>query len=82
MARPKNQLETVQLRITLTPQLYEELELLVETGFYGASVNEAITRLISEGVRQAYLQGQEVVRGRQAFLEEVRRRRASSSGRS
>jgi hypothetical protein len=70
------------VRITLTPQLYEELELLVETGFYGATVNEAITRLISEGVRLAYLQGQEVVRGRHAFLDEVRRRRAGKEGRS
>ncbi len=82
MPRPKNQLDTVQLRITLTSQLYEELELLVETGFYGASVNEAITRLISEGVRQAYLQGQEVMRGRDAFLDEAIRRRAGKEGRS
>lgn len=67
MPRPKNQLETVQLRVSIPPQLLKELELLVETGYFGANVNEAINRLVSEGVRTAYMHGSEIVEGRRAF---------------
>lgn len=74
MARPKNQIQTIQLRVTITPQLLEELELLVETGYFGASVNEAINRLISEGVRSAYSRGREVSEGRQAYGQLAKRR--------
>ena len=77
MPRPKNQLATVQLRITITPQLLEELELLVETGYFGANVNEAINRLVSEGIRDAYRQGSQVAEGRRAYGEMIQSRRKS-----
>lgn len=83
MPRPRNQIETIQLRVTITPQLLQELELLVETGYFGANVNEAINRLISEGVRDAYLQGRGVSEGRRAYGELVvgRRGEAKRKGR-
>ena len=80
MARPRNQLATNKLRITITPQLVAELELLVETGYFGANVNDAVHRLISEGVRAAYAQGREVYAGRQAYAELVQSRGGSIKG--
>jgi hypothetical protein len=75
MARPKNQVTTEQLRITIPTPLLAELELLVETGYFGASVNDAINRLVSEGVRAVHAHGREVSEGRSAYGELIRRRK-------
>ncbi len=76
MARPENRLETEEKRIRFPKPLYEELELLVDTGFFGATVNDAVVQLVSEAVRTAYTQGDVVAQGRGRYAELGQRRRA------
>jgi hypothetical protein len=76
MARPENRLETEEKRVRFPKPLYEELERLVDTGFFGATVNDAVVQLVSEAVRNAYAQADVVTtgRGKYAELGEGRRR--------
>ena len=78
MPRPKNQVTSEKLRITIPSPLLRELELLVETGYFGASVNDAVNRLVSEGVRAAHAQGRQVCEGRAAYGEMIVDRRTRS----
>jgi hypothetical protein len=75
MARPENRLETEEKRVRFPKPLYEELERLVDTGFFGATVNDAVVQLVSEAVRNAYAQADVVAtgRGKYAALGEGRR---------
>ena len=59
MPRPKNPVSSEQLRITITAQLREELEMLVMTGRFGMTVSEAIHRLLSDGVEAAFARGKQ-----------------------
>lgn len=47
----------VKLRLRLSPAIVCYLEQLVETGLYGASVDEAAERLICNEVRQLLASG-------------------------
>jgi hypothetical protein len=69
MARPENRLETEEKRVRFPKPLYQELELLVDTGFFGATVNDAVVQLVSEAVRNAYEQAGEVTSGRSKYSE-------------
>jgi hypothetical protein len=69
MARPENRLETEEKRVRFPKPLYEELERLVDTGFFGATVNDAIVQLVSEAVRNAYAQADTVTAGRGKYSE-------------
>lgn len=51
--------------------------MLVDTGFFGASVNDAVVQLVSEAVRNAYAQGDVVTGGRSKYAELARSRRAA-----
>ena len=72
MARPENQLKTVPQQISITETLFEELEKMVETGYFGANVNEAVNRLISEGVRNLHMRGSETREGRRSYADLAR----------
>ena len=53
MARPKNTVPSVELRLAITPQLKEALERLAETGLYGLNPNDAAIRLIEQSLHDA-----------------------------
>jgi len=55
--RPPNQIESTQLRLSTTPQVYALLERLVESGLYGKGPPEAAERLISEGLQRLLKEG-------------------------
>ena len=76
MARPENRLETEEKRIRFPKPLYAELEMLVDTGFFGATVNDAVIKLVSEAVRAAYAQGDVVAGGRSKYAELAKTRQA------
>jgi hypothetical protein len=78
MARPENRLETEEKRIRFPQPLYQELEMLVDTGFFGATVNDAVVQLVSEAVRTAYAQGNVVADGRTKYTELARSRQTAS----
>ena len=80
MPRPKNPIRSDQLRITITPQLREQLESLVQTGLFGMNVNEAVHRLIAEGVKDAFLELREVAEGRRTWNEHIERTKGRSRG--
>ena len=80
MARPKNPLTSDKLRITITPQLREELEMLVQTGRYGMNVNEAIHRLISEAVAAAFEKGRVFLEQKRAVAELLESQSVRSKG--
>jgi hypothetical protein len=47
MGRTRNDVNTVQLTISTTPYVVEELKKLVRTGHYGKNAAEAAERLIA-----------------------------------
>lgn len=51
MGRPKNQIDTVTLKIATTPGVQRLLERLVASGLYGKNPAEAAERLIAERLR-------------------------------
>jgi hypothetical protein len=57
MARPKNILKTVILKISTTEPLEENLEELVSTGLYGKNTTEAAERLIAKGIQELQKEG-------------------------
>lgn len=69
-------MESEEKRIRFPKPLYEELEMLVDTGFFGATVNDAVVQLVSEAVRSAYAQGDQVTTGRGKYVELARARQA------
>jgi hypothetical protein len=69
MARPENRIETEEKRVRFPKPLYQELERLVDTGFFGATVNDAVVQLVSEAVRNAYAQADVVTSGRNKYAE-------------
>ena len=79
MPRPKNLLPSDKLRITITPQLRRDLEVLVASGRFGMNINEAVHRLISYGVASAFREGREVLENRRAFGELLNLERARTS---
>jgi hypothetical protein len=76
MARPENRIETEEKRVRFPKPLYEELERLVDTGFFGATVNDAVVQLVSEAVRNAYAQADVVATGRGKYAELAQSRRS------
>jgi hypothetical protein len=76
MPRPKNLVPSDKLRITITPPLRRDLEVLVESGRFGMNINEAIHRLISYGIAAAFREGREVMENKRAFGELVQQERA------
>ena len=72
MPRPKNPVPSEQLRITITPQLRDELELLVHTGRYGTTVSEAIHRLLTDAVDGAVARGKQFMENKAALAGMVR----------
>ena len=51
MARPPNDLQSVELRISTTPQVVALLKQLVICGLFGKNAAEAADRLLSEKLR-------------------------------
>jgi len=51
MARRKNELPSVELRISTTPQIIELLRQLVSKGIFGKNAAEAAERLLAERLR-------------------------------
>jgi hypothetical protein len=78
MARPENRLETEEKRVRFPKPLYQELEMLVDTGFFGATVNDAVIQLVSEAVRSAYATGAGVADGRGKYAELARSRQTAT----
>ena len=52
MARTKNQVDTVNVTLAMTPKMVEHLKRLVETGFYGKNHAEAAERLLAQLLEQ------------------------------
>lgn len=52
MARQKNSVETVQITISVTEKVRDQLELLTTTGYYGKNAAETANTLIAERIRQ------------------------------
>ena len=50
MARPKNTVESRQLRLAVSPAIREALEKVAATGLFGSNPNEIALRLISDGI--------------------------------
>jgi hypothetical protein len=78
MARPENRLDTEEKRVRFPKPLYQELEMLVDSGFFGATVNDAVIQLVSEAVRSAYAAGVGVADGRSKYAELARTRQAAT----
>jgi len=57
MARPKNILKTVILKVSTTEPLMENLEELVATGLFGKNATEAAERLIAKGIHDLQMEG-------------------------
>ena len=66
MARPKNTLKTVILKISTTVPLVKNLDELVSTGLFGKNSTEAAERLIAKGIqelqKESYLKRQKINR--------------------
>ena len=58
MARSKNILKTIQLTISTTEPLVDQLEILVSTGLYGKNSTDAAERLIAKGIQELQREGQ------------------------
>ncbi|MCU7925654.1 MAG: hypothetical protein KZQ97_04335 [Candidatus Thiodiazotropha sp. (ex Dulcina madagascariensis)] len=54
MARSKNQVDTVNVTLAMTPKMVEYLKHLVETGFYGKNHAEAAERLLAQALEQKH----------------------------
>jgi len=52
MARQKNSIETVQMTISVTEKVRDQLEQLTATGYYGKNAAETANALIAERIRQ------------------------------
>ena len=50
MARPKNTVESQQLRLAVSPAIREALKKVAATGLFGSNPNEIALRLISDGI--------------------------------
>ncbi|MCU7838890.1 MAG: hypothetical protein KZQ94_05875 [Candidatus Thiodiazotropha sp. (ex Troendleina suluensis)] len=50
MARTPNKLDTIEVKVSTTPQIAKYLDALVETGLYGKNRSEAAERLIAKGL--------------------------------
>ena len=62
MARPKNTVQTVQITISTTKPVWDNLQDLVNTGLFGKSPAEAAERLIAKGIQE--LQKEELIAGK------------------
>ena len=58
MARPKNQIQTVQLTIAATPQMVELLQQLISTGLFGKNATEAAERLVARALEERLRAGE------------------------
>jgi Arc/MetJ-type ribon-helix-helix transcriptional regulator len=58
MARSKNQIETVQLTISATPQMVEFLRQLTSTGLFGKNPAEAAERLLARALEERLRAGE------------------------
>ncbi len=52
MARAKNSLESVQITVSVTPQIRELIEKLTDGGLYGKNPAETANTLIGERIKQ------------------------------
>jgi hypothetical protein len=57
MARPKNAVETEELKISTTPQVREVLDLLAKTGRFGKNASEVAEELMRTKLREVELEG-------------------------
>jgi len=57
MPRRPNQLPTVQIPISTTPQVRDYLERLVPSGFYGKNSTEAAERVLARALEQMVKEG-------------------------
>ena len=57
MPKTRNDLESVTLTITTTPQVRRALQSLVSTGFYGKNPAEAAERLLAQVLDQQLREG-------------------------
>ncbi len=76
MPRPENRLDTEEKRIRFPRPLYQDLETLVDTGYFGSSVNDAVVQLVSEAVRAAFAQANVVSGGRSKYAGLAKSRRS------
>lgn len=52
MARTKNQIDTVNVTLAMTPKMVEYLKRLVDSGFYGKNHAEAAERLLAHALEE------------------------------
>ena len=52
MARTPNKIQTVEIKLSTTPQVAMYLSALVDTGLYGKNRSEAAERLIAKGIEE------------------------------
>jgi hypothetical protein len=50
MARAPNKQETIEIKLSTTPQAAAYLDMLVKTGLYGKSRSESAERLVARGI--------------------------------
>ena len=65
MARPKNLLQSHKLRITITDELWKELEELVRVGRFGRNVYDAIDRILPDAVDAAFAKSRSSLENKQ-----------------
>jgi hypothetical protein len=56
MPKPKNVAATQQITISTTPQVVKILGLLAERGFHGKNVAEVAERLLTERLREEFVE--------------------------
>lgn len=81
MARPRNLLQSRKLRITITHDLWDELEQLVKTGRFGRNVYDAIERLLPDAVDGAYAKAKNSIENRQAVHSMMKSSKSRRTGR-
>jgi len=54
MPRNRNDIETVQITVSTTPQVEEYLRNLLKSGLYGHNVAEAAERLLTDRIKQLF----------------------------
>ena len=54
MARLKNSVDTKQITLSVTPAIYDSLEKLSVTGYYGKNPSETAAELLREKLREMF----------------------------
>ena len=63
MPKPKNVAATQQITISTTPQVVKSLGVLAERGFHGKNVAEVAERLLTERLREEFVEQKRITFG-------------------